>query len=99
MRAKKALSESLPKPKELKTNKVEDIQNYLQIFIDVIDKQWRLLAGDVSTFQIDTDGFIYFGNKDTLGTFRLGRSGDDWVLEHQTTTVGTWVRVRTTKGS
>ena len=98
MRAKKSLS-SLARPKELKSNSVEDIRDFLKRWREELDSQWRLMFQDVSTIQLDADGFLYFGNKDTLGTFRIGRDGDDWVLEHQTTTIGTWVRVRTTKGS
>ena len=98
MRAKKSLS-SLARPKGLKSNKVEDIRDFLTLWREELDSQWKLLFQDVSTIQLESDGFLYFGNKDTLGTFRLGRVGDDWVLEHQTTTIGTWVRVRTTKGS
>ncbi len=98
MRAKKSLS-SLARPKGLKSNKVEDIRDFLALWREELDSQWKLLFQDVSTIQLESDGFLYFGNKDTLGTFRLGRVGDDWVLEHQTTTIGTWVRVRTTKGS
>ena len=89
----------LPRARDLQSNKLEDIQDFLENMIRELDTQWRLLYQDVSTIQLDTDGYLYFGNKDTLGTFRLGRDGDDWVLEHQTAVVGTWVRIRTTKGS
>ncbi len=98
MRAKKSLS-GLPRPRDLRSNKLEDIQVYLQQLVTELDNQWRLLFQDVSTIQVDADGFIYFGNKDTLGTWRIGRSGADWVLEHQTTTVGTWVPVDLASGS
>ncbi len=97
MRARKALN--LPRPKDLKSNSLEDIQNILRLLFEEIDSQWRLLFQDVSTIQVDSGGFIYFGGKDTLGTWRLGRIGADWVLQHQTTTVGTWVTVDTAKGS
>ena len=97
MRAKNALD--LPRPRELQSNKVEDIQDILEKAFSALDTQWRLLHQDVGTIQVDTDEYIYFGDKNTLGTFRLGRDGDDWVLEHQTAVVGTWVRIRTTKGS
>ena len=99
MISKNALLSILPKARELQSNKVEDIQDFLDRMIRELDKQWRLLHQDVSTIQLDTDGFLYFGNKDTLGTWRIGRSGADWVLEHQTTTVGTWITVDTAQGS
>ena len=97
MRARKTLG--LPLARELKSNSLTDLQNFFGQLFTELDKQWRLIHQDVSTIQLDDDGFLYFGNKDTLGTFRLGRDGADWVLEHQTTTIGTWVRIRKTKGS
>ena len=98
MRAKRTL-QSLPLAKELQSNSLQDIQNFMERFRRELDTQWRLIHQDIATIQVDTDGFIYFGNKDTLGTWRIGRSGADWIMEHQTTTVGTWVRVDTVKGS
>ncbi len=97
MRSKKSIQ--LPTAGELESNKLEDIRDFMRKILDELDKQWQLLHQDVETIQVDSDEFIYFGGKDTLGTFRLGRSGADWILEHQTTTIGTWVRIRTTKGS
>jgi len=97
MRAKKILR--LPRPKELTSNKLEDIQEHLRKLYDEIDRAWRLLWQDIAIIEVDDDGFIYFGGKDKVGTWRIGRSGVDWILEHQTTTVGTWVRVDTAKGS
>ena len=96
MRAKKTL-ESLRRPKELKSNKLEDIQNFLRLWREELDRQWRLLFQDVATIQLDRDGFLYFGNKDTDGSWRIGRDGADWVLEHRAS--GTWTAVDTAKGS
>jgi hypothetical protein len=48
-----------------------------------------LLFQDIATFQIDADGFIYLGNKDTDGTWRIGRDGGDYVLDHLES--GVWV--------
>ncbi len=98
MRAKKSLT-GLPRPRDLRSNKLEDIQEFFRRAFDELDTQWRKLFQDVTTIQVTDDGFIYFGDKNTLGTWRLGRDGADWILEHQTTTVGTWVRVDTVKGS
>lgn len=84
---------------DLRSNKLKDLQDFFRKAFDELDKQWRLLHQDVSVIQLEPDGFIYFGGKDQLGTFRIGRVGDDYVLEHQTTTIGTWVRLGTTKGS
>lgn len=81
MRAKKSLG--LPRPKDLKTNKLEDIQNHFRLFREELDKQYRLLWQDVAVFQVDTDGAIYFGGKDTDGTWRLVRSGNDWNMERR----------------
>ena len=85
--------------KELRSNKLEDIQTFFDRIIRELDEQWRLMHQDLSTIQVDEAGFIYFGNKNTLGTWRLGRIGADWVLQHQTTTVGTWVTIELTEGS
>jgi len=85
--------------KELRSNKLEDIQVFFDRIFRELDEQWRLMHQDLSTIQVDEAGFIYFGNKDTLGTWRLGRIGADWVLQHQTTTVGTWVTIELTEGS
>lgn len=86
MRARKSLK--LPRPKDLKSNKLEDVQNHLRLLHEEIDKQWRLLFQDLSVIQVDDDGWIYFGNKDTDGTWRIGRSGNDWTLERRES--GTW---------
>ncbi|MHC4397292.1 MAG: hypothetical protein ACYS1A_16765 [Planctomycetota bacterium] len=98
MRAKNALSGTLPRPRELKSNRKEDIQDFLERLLKDLDKQWRLLHQDVATIQVDDDGYIYFGNKDTAGTWRIGRDGLDWIMEYQAV-VGTWTRIDTAKGS
>ncbi len=97
MRSRKALN--LRTAQDLRSNSVEAIRNELRLLYEELDAQYRLLHQDVSTIQVDTDGFIYFGNKDTLGTFRMGRIGADWVLQHQTTTIGTWVTIDLAAGS
>ena len=96
MRSKKSLG-SLPRPKDLKSNKLEDIQDFLEQMISELDRQWRLLHQDVSTIQIDADGFIYFGGKDTDGSWRVGRIGADWVLEHRDS--GVWTTVELSHGT
>lgn len=97
MLARKTLK--LPRARDLRSNSLEDIQNMLEKVFNELDKQYRLLWSDLNVIQLDDDGFIYFGNKDTLGTWRVGRIGADWVLEHQTTTVGTWVTVEFSDGA
>ena len=87
MRARKALK--LPRPKDLQTNKLEDIQNMLRLIFEELDSQWRLLFQDVATIQVDDDGWIYFGGKDTDGTWRIGRSGTAWNMERRES--GTYV--------
>lgn len=81
MRAKSSLR--LPRPKDLKSNKLEDIQDHLRKLYEELDKAWRLLWQDVSTIQVDEDGWIYFGNKDTDGTYRIGRDGTAWNMERR----------------
>ena len=97
MRAKKTLD--LPNPRDLRSLKLEDVQDFFRQAFDEIDAQWRKLHQDVTTIQIPIGEFFYLGDKDTLGTWRLGRDGADYVLEHQTTTIGTWVTVYRAKGS
>ncbi len=90
---------TLPLARELQSNKLTDIQEFLDRLIDRLEKAHRRLWQDIQTIQIPATGFIYFGGKDTLGTFRLGRIGADYVLQHQTTTIGTWVTIDLAKGS
>lgn len=80
MRARKSLK--LQRPKDLRSNKVEDIQNHLRLLYEELDKQWRLLYQDVAVIQVDTDGWIYFGGKDAAGSARIGLVGTDWVCQH-----------------
>lgn len=86
MQARKSLD--LPRPKDLKSNKLEEVQNHLRLLQEELDKQWRLIFQDLSTIQVDPDGFIYFGNKDTDGSWRIGRSGNDWNWQRRES--GTW---------
>ncbi len=81
MRAKKSLV-SLPRPKELKSNKLEDIQEFFRKTFEELDRQWRLLFQDIATIQVDGDGWIYFGGKNVTGSIRIGQSGTDWVVQH-----------------
>jgi len=81
MRAKKILG--LPLPEELTSNKLEDIKEYLTKFYNALDTGYRLLYQDTAEIQVDSDGWIYFGNKDTNGSWRIGRSGNDWNMERR----------------
>lgn len=81
MRAKNTIR--LPRPKDLQSNKLKDIQEYFRVFFDELDKAYRLLWQDVATIQVDSDGWIYFGGKDTDGSIRIGRSGNDWNVERR----------------
>lgn len=80
MRARKALN--LPRPRDLKSNKLEDLQDYFRLLFEEIDKQWRLLFQDIVTIQVDTDGWVYFGGKNAVGSARIGMVGTDWVCQH-----------------
>lgn len=87
MRARPALK--LPRARDLKTNTLKDLQDFYELLREELDKQWRLLFQDVSTIQVGDDGWIYFGNKNTDGTWRIGRSGNDWNMERRES--GTYV--------
>ena len=89
MRAPKTIR--LPRPKDLKSNKVEDIQNFLEVFFNELDKIYRLLWQDAATIQVDEDNWVYFGNKDVNGTWRMGGVGNN--LEVQKRISGTWKRM------
>ncbi len=81
MRARKTLK--LRSHKDLKSNSLEDIRNELRLLYKELDTQYRLLFQDVSTIQVDDDGWIYFGNKDTDGTWRVGRVGNNWEMQRR----------------
>ena len=81
MKAKSSLS--LPRPKELTSNKLEDIQEHFRKINEAIDKQYRLLWSDTATIQVGDDDWIYFGGIDVDGSWRIGRSGDDWNAERR----------------
>lgn len=68
---------------ELKSNKLEDIKEHFRLLTEQIDRGYRLLYQDVATIQVAEDGWIYFGEKDTDGTWRIGRSGNDWNMERR----------------
>lgn len=69
-------------PKELTSNKLSDIQEHFRRWREELDKQWRLLFQDVQVIQVDTDGWIYFGGKDAVGSARIGLVGTNWVCQH-----------------
>ncbi len=85
--ARKSLK--LPRPRDLKSNKLKDIQDWLQKYIDEHDKQYRLLVQDITTIQVEADNFIYFGGKDTDGSWRQGRDGNNFVTQRRES--GVWV--------
>ena len=87
MRARKTLQ--LQRPEDLKSNNLKDIQNHFRLLYEELDKAYRLLWQDVATIGVDTDGWIYFGNKDTDGTWRIGRSGTAWDMQRRES--GTYV--------
>ena len=81
MRAKKSLS--LPTPESLKSNNLEDIKEHFRLLTEKIDKGYRLLFQDVATIQVDADGWIYFGEKDTDGSWRIGRVDNNWEMQRR----------------
>ncbi len=79
MKAKSSLS--LPMPKELISNKLEDIQEHFRKINEAIDKQYRLLWQDTATIQVGEDDWIYFGGIDVDGSWRVGRVGTNWEMQ------------------
>lgn len=83
MRAPKSIR--LPRPKDLKSNGLEDVREILRKTFEELDRVYRLLWQDVSVIEVDDDGWIYFGNKNSTGSVRIGRDGTDWVVQHYIT--------------
>ena len=79
MKAKSSLS--LPMPKELTSNKLEDIQEHFRKINEAIDKQYKLLWQDTATIQVGSAGWIYFGGIDVDGSWRIGRVGTNWEMQ------------------
>lgn len=73
----------LPRPRELQSNNLTDIQIHLEKLNHEIISYLRYLRQDVTTIQVDDDGWIYFGGKDTNGSWRIGRSGTAWNAERR----------------
>ncbi len=88
MRAKKTLS--LPLPEALKSNKLEDIKEHFRLLTEELDKAYRLLWQDTANIQVAEDGWIYFGDKDTDGSWRVGRVGNNWEMQRRES--GTFVK-------
>lgn len=87
----------LPRGQELRSNNLKDIQEYMDRFRQVLDDTHRQLVQDIGTIQVDADGFIYFGGQDTDGSWRIGRDGADWTLDHLES--GTWVNASKQKAT
>lgn len=68
-------------PKELKSNKLADIQEYLRLLTEELNKAYRLLWQDASTIQIADDNWVYFGNKDVNGSWRMGIVGNTFEVQ------------------
>lgn len=82
MRAKKTLR--LPRPKELQSNKLEDIQNHFRLYYEALDKAWRSMFADL----------IYDEDKFTSTKWRLIEDGENMLVQKKIggtwTTIGTW---------
>ncbi|MCK5644453.1 MAG: hypothetical protein KAJ19_26875 [Gammaproteobacteria bacterium] len=91
MQARKSLN--LPRPADLKSNKLKDIQDWLQRYAEEHDKQYRLMFQDINTIQVDIDNHIYFGGKNTEGSWRQGRDGNNFVTQRLES--GVWVTKQT----
>ena len=87
MKAKSSLH--LPMPKELTSNKLEDIQEHFRKINEAIDKQYKLLWQDTATIRVGSDGWIYFGGMDVDGSWRIGRVGNNWEMQRRE--AGTYV--------
>ena len=91
MQARKSLQ--LPRPGDLQSMKLPDLQKYFGRLQEELDKQYRLMFQDINTIQVDIDNYIYFGGKNTEGSWRQGRDGDNFVTQRFEDVLGTltWV--------
>lgn len=80
---------NLPRARDLKSNKLKDIQDFLEKQQGEIDRQYRLMFQDILTLQVPADRFIYWGGKDTDGSWRIGRDGDNLITQRLES--GVWV--------
>ncbi len=87
-RSKKTIG--LPLSKELKTDKLKDIQHHFELYREALDRMYQYLLSDITTIQIG-DGsviviglgdWIYFGGVDQVGSARIGLVGTEWVCQH-----------------
>lgn len=89
-KAQKTLN--LPRAKDLKSNKLKDLQNHLAILYDVLDRSYRLTFQDIAILQPGTavgqvlfwDGYKWIHTEtselvwnDTTKTFGIGEPSPD----------------------
>jgi len=75
----------LPLAKELKANKLEDIQSHFKKMKDALDNMYKFLLSDISTIEVGggtSDAWIYFGGKNAVGSARVGLVGTTWECQH-----------------
>ena len=82
MLSKPSLLATVPKARDLKSNKLKDIQVFLDRLINGINTQYELMHQDISTLQVNPGEWIYFGGKNVVGSARIGLVGTDWVCQH-----------------
>ena len=91
-RAKKTIG--LPLPKELASNTVEALQHHFELHKTALDDMYKRLLSDITTIQvgggsgIEVGDWIYFGDKDTDGSWRIGREDNNWVGQRRES--GVW---------
>jgi hypothetical protein len=85
----------LPLPRSLESNSLEAIQHHFDLYKTALDNMYKFLMSDITTIEI-TDGgsggggsWIYLGDKDTDGSWRIGVSGTDLNMERREG--GVWV--------
>lgn len=86
----------LPLPRSLESNSLEAIQHHFDLYKTALDNMYKFLMSDITTIEI-TDGggsggegpYIYFGDKDTDGSWRIGIAEPDLNKERRES--GVWV--------
>ena len=85
----------LPLSKELRSADLEAVQHHFELFKTALDDMYKRLLSDITTIKIgDGTGiivgdWIYFGDKDTDDSWRIGREDNNWVGQRRESSVWT----------
>ena len=86
----------LPLSKALNSNSREAIQHHFELYKRALDHMFKLLIQDITTITVvesppGTGNWIYFGDPNTDGTWRIGRPPGETAWDMQRRESGTYV--------